>query len=227
MKVLIYQQQLLAKIPQDDYQEIKSHKADIICLPEYFFHPDFISYEDSISYMKQCSIDFDCIFIGGTTVFSENGNHFNTCYIYNKGKEVGNYKKIHLFEPEVGKITPGSEYNVYNINNIKIGLLICADALYDEAWNSLSKLNPDIIFIPTFSPYKKENISDKFQRDEKIYVKGAKICDCYVVKVCCIGKFKTTQLQGRSLIASKDGILWRVQPKNENDKIIKTIEVNI
>lgn len=227
MKVLIYQQRLLASIPEADYEEIKSHNPNIVCLPEYFFHPDFISYDDSIAYMKKCSKDFNTILIGGTTVLHKNGNSFNACYIFDKGKEVGYYKKIHLFQPEVGRITPGTEYKVFTINNVKIGLLICADALHNESWVNMSKLNPDIIFIPTFSPFKEESHKEKFKRDNEIYVNGAKTCNSIIVKVCCIGKFKNTSLQGRSLVADKNGIIWRVDPQNEKNKIIKSIILEI
>ncbi len=227
IKTVIYQQELLGKIPPQDFKTIKNLNPDHVCLPEYFFHPDFIAYKDSMKLMKEYSEELNCTLIGGSTVLEENGKFYNTCYIFHKGKEKGSYKKINLFFREQGKITPGSEFFTYKFNAINIGLMICADALSETAWNKMAGLNPDIVYIPTFSPYKEETKEEKFKRDEELYVAGAKKCGCPVVKVCCIGQFKDTKLQGRSLVADPNGILWRVEPENENDKIIKKIEIEV
>jgi predicted amidohydrolase len=224
-KITLYQCELSGKIPEKDYKQIKAEKADIFCLPEYFFHPDYISYEDSIKYMEKTSKDLKCILIGGSTVLKEGEKLYNACYIFDRGRQIGHYRKRNLYIREIGRITPGDEYKVFDTGNIKIGILICADALYHGAWESLSKLSPDIIFAPTFSPYKDEEVNAKFERDNNIYVSGAKTCNCPVVKVCCIGTFKDTRLQGRSLVASQTEVIWRALPDEEDKKIIKTIEL--
>jgi predicted amidohydrolase len=152
---------------------------------------------------------------------------FNTCYIFDKGKEIGHYRKINLFYRELGRITPGIENKVIEVQGIRVGLMICADALSDTAWEGTAKLKPQIIFIPTFSPYKEETVQSKFIRDEEIYVSGAKFCDCPVIKTCCIGTFKDTRLQGRSLAATPDGIIWRVQPEDEDKPAIRILDINL
>lgn len=226
-KILIYQQELLGKIPENDKETIKAAEADIVSLPEYFFHPEIVTYEESIELMEEYSLYFNCILIGGTTVLNKDNKLFNCCYIFNKGKNVGYYAKIHLFKREIGIITPGTDYKTYNVDGLNIGLMICADALYSETWEELSNLNPDIIFAPTFSPYKEESTKEKFKRDEDIYVKGAKKTNCPVVKICCVGKFRDTRLQGRSLVAKENKIIWRVDPEDEDKPQIKIIKLNI
>ncbi len=225
MKISIYQQELLGKIPENDFKVIKSYSPDFLVLPEYFFHPDLISYDDSIKYIIKISKELNCTVIGGTTVLEENKKLFNCCYVYRSGEYIGHYCKINLFEREIGKINPGNRYKVFILDKIKIGILICADVLYKEAWNNLKRLKPDIIFIPTFSPYKTESVEEKYLRDEKIFINGAKISNSIIVKVCCIGKYKGTKLQGRSLVCDKNHIIWRVKPEEEDMKIIKNIEI--
>jgi len=227
IKVLLYQQKLLGKIPGRDYSQIKKEKCDFICLPEYFFHPEIISFEESIAYLKEISADLHSTIIGGTTVLIENGKKYNTCYIYDNGMEIGHYKKINLYIKEIDNITPGNEYKVFKIKSLNIGILICADVLNQDAWKNLTMLQPDIIFAPAFSPYKEESIDEKFKRDEEIFVNGAKICNCPVIKVCSVGELKGYKLQGRSLIAGKNGVLWGVNPDEENLSIIKTYELNV
>lgn len=225
--IVLYQQKLFTEIPEDDIRIIKDYHPDFVCLPEYFFHPDFISYEHSLDVMKSLSIELNTILIGGTTVVYENEQMYNTSYIFNKGQKVGRYKKINLYEKELEKITPGDTYKIFEIGGIRVGVLICADVLYRDAWENMKGLNPDIIFIPTFSPFKEETIENKFKRDEDIFVTGAKLCHATIIKTCSIGTFKTTKLQGRSLAASPSGIIWRTDPANEHKKIIKYLEVEL
>lgn len=226
-RILIYQQKLLGKIPENDFDKIKALKANYTCLPEYFFHSDVITYNDAMRQMQYLSKELNLVLIGGTTVLSENNKLFNTSYIFDRGKEIGHYKKINLFHKEIGKITPGNEYKVFEVNNVNIGILICADVLHQDAWQKMALLKPNIIFIPTFSPYKEESIKEKFMRDEKIYVSGAKICGCPVIKVCGIGTYHDTKIQGRSLAVDKNSIIWRVAPEDEDKSIMKLIEIDI
>jgi len=227
VKILLYQQELIGKIPENDYQIIKSYKPDFICLPEYFFHPDVVTFDASVSYMSKISLDINCVLIGGSTVSKIEGKMYNTCFIFNRGKEIGFYNKIHLFQPEMGKITPGNEYKLFSIKNVNFSVIICADVLYEDTWNELIKIKPQILFIPTFSPYKEENVKEKFLRDNKIYLEGAKKVGCFIIKTCCTGIFKTTKLQGRSLITGPDNILWRVNPEDEDKPQIKFYELII
>ena len=225
MKICIYQQELLGKIPDDDLNIIKSYNPEFLVLPEYFFHPDLISYDESIKYINNISKDLNCTIIGGTTVFEENKKFYNCCYVYKSGKYIGHYCKINLFEREIGKITPGYQYKVFVIDKIKIGILICEDVLHEESWVNMKRLKPDIIFIPTFSPYKIESVEEKYLRDKNIFIKGAGISGSIIVKVCSIGNYKDTKVQGRSLVCDKDHIIWRVNPEEEDKKIIKNIEI--
>lgn len=225
MKITIYQQELLGKIPGNDFNVIKSYNPEFLVLPEYFFHPELISYNDAIKNIIMISKELNCTVIGGTTVLEENNKLFNCCYIYRSGKYIGHYCKINLFEGEIGKIIPGNQYKVFKIDKSKVGILICADVLFIEAWDNMKRLKPDIIFIPTFSPYKIESVEEKYLRDENIFIKGANISNSIIVKVCSIGKYKDTKLQGRSLVCDKNHIIWRVKPEEEDMKIIKNIEI--
>lgn len=226
-KIVIYQQEILGFIPDEDIQTIQQYQPDMVCLPEYFFHPEKVNFAQSQELLKKYSQLFHCILIGGTTVLLENEKLYNTCFIYDSGREMGHYKKINLYYREFGRITPGTEYTVIDVNGIRIGLMICADALSESAWQGTALLKPEIVFIPTFSPYKEEKIEAKFIRDEEIYVSGAKLCGCPVIKTCCIGTFKDTRLQGRSLAALPDGILWRVPPDKEDQSIIQLLEIDL
>lgn len=67
---------------------------------------------------------------------------------------VGNYRKTHL--PFLGVdrfVTPGTEpYQVYDLDGLKIGILICFDGSFPEPCRILSLLGADLIVLPTNWP---------------------------------------------------------------------------
>jgi predicted amidohydrolase len=212
---------------RDSYREkLRNFQPDILSFAEYFLvGPEYtntasasVMRVDHLNQIKAWSIDFNCLVVGGTIVDGENGKNFNRCYLVDKGSVIGSYDKIHLYRNEGGEqITPGHEHKVFQWRDIKIGLLICADVLYPESFQVLRELKPDLIFIPTTSPYKAgEKPEEKFMRDIEIFANGAAEADAILFKVSAIGTIIGHPLQGRSLIASPDKIHWRIDPTDED-----------
>jgi predicted amidohydrolase len=78
-----------------------------------------------------------------------------------------------------------------------------------------------IAFVPTASPYRPgESVSDKYERDRFIFVEGARKMGCPVVKTCGVGTTFGHRIQGRSLIATPEGVLKRAEPDQESDGLI-------
>ena len=155
------------------------------------------------------------------------GVTYNTCFVYHDGSLLGSYRKKNLFFAEVGKITPGESYHVFSAYGITFGIIICADVFDNDAFLFMKERGARLIFAPTFSPKKEESTEDKYKRDHEIYVRGSKMADAIIVKVCGVKSEFRNFLQARSLIADKNGILYRVQPEEEDSEMIicKTIEV--
>jgi len=84
-----------------------------------------------------------------------------------------------------------------------------------------------IIFSPTFSPKKTETVQEKFKRDNDIYVRGAAISGAVIVKVCGVKSEYRDFLQARSLIADKNGVIFRVAPEQEDDPMIIKKEIEV
>ena len=169
---------------RESYRQILlQFKPDILAFAEYFLvGPEYANTASAVEMrvehlhqIRAWSIEFDCLIVGGTIVESENGQKFNRCHLVDKGEILGHYDKIHLYRNEGGgQITPGQEYRVFKWRDFRIGLLICADVLYPESFQAMRELRPDLIFIPTTSPYKPaETPDEKFARDNKVFARGA------------------------------------------------------
>lgn len=205
-------------------------RPDIISFPEYYFvRPEEgnvivsgMRQESNLMKAKNWSIQFDCLIVAGTMVTESNGKLFNRCHLVNEGKVVGYYDKIHPFRNEGrGLIQKGIEYKAFDILGLRIGILICADVLYPHTFDNLKGLRPDIIIIPTTSPYREnESPKVKFVRDRKLFVRGAEITGAIIFKVCASGSIGRQRFQARSLVATPDGIAWRNPPSDEDKSIL-------
>jgi predicted amidohydrolase len=206
---------------------LNSKKPDIISFPEYYFvGPEYQNVPSSladhdkfIETMAGWSLEFKCIVVGGTVVERDRKALYNRCHVFKDGESIGHYDKIHLFKNEGnGLVRPGHEYAVIQIGDYRLGLLICADVLHADSFANLRGLKPDIVFIPTTSPFRPgEPAGVKFTRDQEIFGHGAAICDSILFKTNACGAIMGHQLQGRSLIASPNKIEWRVEPENEDE----------
>jgi predicted amidohydrolase len=235
LKIALFQGYHGKGVPDSAKREIKKSKSDILCLPEYFF----VGSEESsilrsaerhdvhLHYLLELSVSLNCAIAGGTLLKRLNGEFKNRGYFINHGDIIGYYDKIHPYKNEgQGRVKPGSEYRVFDYDGLKIGMLICADVLHRASFYNIRGLNPDFLVVPVTSPSREgETVSEKYDRDEELWVKGARIAGCPIVKVGSVGKIAGRQLQGRSLAANGNGIIFRVLPEDETRPILKFLDV--
>ncbi|MCX7418614.1 MAG: carbon-nitrogen hydrolase family protein [Planctomycetia bacterium] len=79
---------------------------------------------------------------------------FNATALVGPSGLIGTYRKVHL--PYLGidmKTTYGDRpFAVFEIDGVKVGMLICYDAAFPEATRSLALLGADLIVLPTNWP---------------------------------------------------------------------------
>jgi len=226
VKVLQIQSQLGKKLSLEERLMIFKQKPDFICFPEYALvgenDPDFarsaLSARENLNYFSGLSESLSACIIGGSVVEAESDSLFNSAYLFDNGRIAGRYRKLNPVSGEVAKgILPGDKIFTTEIDSVKLGILICADALNTQLFTRIARHNPDLIFIPTTSPAKPdERKIEKFRRDQEIYVRAAQEASCYIVKTCAVGSLFGKPLQGRSLVAAPWGILKRVEPHAES-----------
>ncbi|HOO73014.1 MAG TPA: carbon-nitrogen hydrolase family protein [Spirochaetota bacterium] len=233
--IALCQKPLGTAITRKDIAVLKNFRPHFICFPEYFFVNRYLGNHGQTPHnqrMQQKRIEIlsretDSVVIGGTMPESSGGQLYNTTYVYDRGNFLGKYRKKHLFQPEVGIITPGDAYAVFSAHGITFGVLICADVFHDSSFMFMKNAGAKIIFSPTFSLIKNETVEQKFSRDQEIYVRGANISGAVIVKVCGVKSNYKPYLQARSLIAAPGEILYRVRPEEEHTSMIITHSVTL
>jgi len=91
----------------------------------------------------------------------DNGNLFNTAVVVKDGRLLGKYRKTHLLDGERIFIA-GSEYPVFQINDLKFGINICYDTQFSEATESIAKQEATLILCPANNMMRYE-MAEKFK----------------------------------------------------------------
>ncbi len=91
------------------------------------------------------------------TLREDHGRCSNAAVLFNRTGEVaGVFRKVHpMLDPdgrfEAG-VTPGDAYPVFECDFGKLGILICWDMSYSEAWAKLAEAGAEIVALPSASP---------------------------------------------------------------------------
>nr|MBN2278372.1 carbon-nitrogen hydrolase family protein [candidate division Zixibacteria bacterium] len=237
IKIVQIQSRLGDMLTLEERLLVFKQRPDFICLPEYSLvasdMPDFVRsammIKENLAYLAGLSEALSTCLIGGSVVEGDEEGLYNSAYLFDRGCIIGRYRKLNPVSGEIDKgILPGDKIFVREIEGIRLGILICADALNVALFEKMREYRPDIIFIPTISSYlPEERKLEKFKRDNDIYVRAARESLAYIVKTCGVGLLFGKRLQGRSLVAAPWGILKRVEPHAELSTAIMTTILDI
>jgi len=140
---------------------ISNIKADLLVLPELFATGyTFTSKEEAealaettegetAAFLKQISVITSATIVGGF-IERENDRIYNALLIVSDGKVIDTYRKIHLFNKEKLWFSPGDKpLQVYDINGVKIGAMICFDWIFPETCRTLALQGMQILAHPS------------------------------------------------------------------------------
>ena len=237
IKVVACQQPLHESLSEETLGQIAACTPDFVALPEHYPLPQDVQkieqaaalFESRRAYLQSLSFRLSTVLVGGTLTERSAQGYYNTCYVFDRGTEAGSYRKVYPTDREVeAGILKGTEFKMFEIAGLRVGVLICADVLYERSFQELRQLNCQIAFVPTASPYRAgESWEEKFERDRSIFVEGARKMQCPIVKTCGVGTTFGHPIQGRSLIATPDGVLTRAEPPQENLPLLLFAELKL
>jgi predicted amidohydrolase len=202
--------------------------VEVLVLPEYFWarpgDADHVAasshYDDDLAAMAALTREETWILVGGTVVEPAGDAWHNTAPVFYRGVEIGRYRKIHLMPGEARHgLVPGRDFAITEALGLRIAPVICADVLYPDTFRQVAALGPDIIFAPMSSPHRPDDTAaDKDARDRAIFFSGAVLARAPIVKAGGMGLLFRRPLQGRSLVASPEGILFRTPFHEESER---------
>ncbi len=139
-------------------ERLSEVKADLMVLPELFNTGyQFVSQEEVANFSEEIPNGFTtqalsnlcrdknfCIAAGVAEKAED--SYFNSAVLVGPKGLVGLYRKTHLFAEEKLLFTPGDTgFKVFNIGQVKIGLMVCFDWFFPESVRSLALNGADVI----------------------------------------------------------------------------------
>ncbi len=139
----------------------KGLKADLLVLPELFATGyTFTSKEEALglaetgdgpttAFLRQLSLETGAVVVGGF-IEQEKDRIYNSAIMMYGDKEIGTYRKIHLFNREKLWFSPGDKpLEVYQVKGMAIGMMICFDWFFPETARTLVLKGAQIIAHPS------------------------------------------------------------------------------
>ena len=143
-------------------QAIKAFKGDLLVVPELALSGyQFISKEeawelaDEVPSGTMCqqlvqAIQGRALYVVVGLAEREDGSVYNSAVLIGPNGYVGTYRKTHLFFEETRWFTPGNTgFQVWDVGQAKVGLLVCFDWFYPEAARTLALKEADILCHPS------------------------------------------------------------------------------
>ena len=184
--------------------------VDLFLLPEYFSYrkgDDFNEKtRETLKFLENISKEYSCI-ICGNVLIKESESYYNTAHLFENGELVGVQQKVHPTRSERDlNIACGDEIKVFNVSNVRISILICADILYPELCRVAGLKKADIVLNPVVS-FEKSDLPAKDMRNCLYFTRS--FDNAYaVVKAGGVGyTFLAQKTVGRSLISTFEGIV--------------------
>ncbi len=184
------------KTVKDWCRKIKNEQIDFVCLPEMFNCPydtsRFLQYAErdkGVTWQALSSLAKKYAFyiIGGSIPELSHGKCYNTTYIFDReGKQIGKYRKMHLFDIDIKNgqkfmesdtLLAGNKITVVDTEFGKIGIAICYDIRFSELIRLIALSGAEMIFIPaafnmTTGPAHWELLFRSRALDNQVYLFG-------------------------------------------------------
>ncbi|ACL71041.1 carbon-nitrogen hydrolase family protein [Halothermothrix orenii] len=125
---------------------------------------------------------------------------YNTTFVIDKkGDYTGKYRKVHVYPAEFTYFKRGTEFPVFNVNGVKIGLATCYDHGFGEMFRILARKGAQIIFIPSAIPKGYEYLLKLRTRAR------AQDNQLFTVAVNSAGKTPNSHFCGNSMVVNPRG----------------------
>lgn len=195
-------------------------RADIAIFSEYFLGWN-VPVKKTVDIFKKLAKKYKINIVLGSLLFKQKNKMFNSSFIINKtGNIAGRYDKIHLF-PDWEKINSGKKPKIFDLGNMKIGLLLCLDIYFPNEFLKLRN-NVDFIIVPS--------MTSKDEIDDHLCILKARAIENIIPIVLCNAtgnmkyKNKTIIWGGDSSFVNCEG---KITPLLKNEEGYKIFSIDL
>ncbi|HEX4920554.1 MAG TPA: carbon-nitrogen hydrolase family protein [Candidatus Bathyarchaeia archaeon] len=126
-------------------------EADIVCLPEHWLPEKKIPTPESpFPELRSLAREYGMAIVGGAFYEKVEGQvRLSSPVIGSDGDLIGRQFKVHLFYSEKKHAKPGSSYNVFDLGDYEIGILVCYDVDFPEPSRIYALNGAELILCPS------------------------------------------------------------------------------
>lgn len=242
MKHAIYQMDIVAGNPKanrlrvEDWvkETVKKEQPDIIVLPEMwttaYTLPELEKYADvngepTTSFLKELAKTYQINIIGGSVANKREGKIYNTSLVFDRGGNlVYGYDKMHLVPMlnEPSYLTGGREkVCVFELDGIKMGLIICYDLRFPELARSLALQGAQILYVVAEWPTARK------EHWKALQIARAIENQFFVVSSNRIGSYDGEDFAGKSMVTDPWGNCLHMAGETEEETIIASLSLEM
>ncbi|AIF44813.1 carbon-nitrogen family hydrolase [Virgibacillus sp. SK37] len=241
MKHAIYQMDIVPGDPRANKKKVaewlghtmREEKPDAVVLPEMwttgYTLPDLevvaeTNGEPITEFLKKTAITYEVNIIGGSFANKKDGEFYNTSVTVDRsGDVVYRYDKIHLVPmlDEPRYLTGGKEkVQVFELDGVKAGLIICFDLRFPELTRSLSLEGAKIVYVVAEWPTARKN------HWKSLLIARAIENQIYIVACNRVGEYNGVDFAGNSMVIDPWGNCLKTGSDTEVETIVETLDIS-
>ncbi|RAI80091.1 carbon-nitrogen family hydrolase [Macrococcoides goetzii] len=216
MKIAIYQMEILPGEPEKNIEKVANwlstlDDVDIAVLPE-MWNTSYtleelvnITSEEGqreIEKLSELAKQYQINIVGGSIAVKVEDKIYNRAIVINKnGEHIHQYDKLHLVPmlDEPNYLTQGNNISIFEIDNVKMGVIICYDLRFPEISRKLALEGIEVLFVVAEWPI------ERISQFEKLLYARAIENQVYVIASNSIGKCDDTVFGGKSMVINPLG----------------------
>lgn len=189
--------------------------AKLVCFPECFLQ----GYDVSADHVAAVAIDLastefarilrrledlDPVVVLGL-VEKDAGQFYNTAVAISRGSLVARYRKTHLIGSEQAIFERGSDYPVFDIAGVKVGISICYDLQFAESVTASVSAGAEILACPCNNMLRRSTAEDWKLRHHEIRCERARDTGIWIVSSDVMGEHDGRISYGPSSVIDPGG----------------------
>ncbi|MFC6292624.1 carbon-nitrogen family hydrolase [Macrococcus epidermidis] len=216
MKIAIYQMEIIPGEPEKNIEKVANwlstlDDVDIAVLPE-MWNTSYtleklvnITSEEGqreIEKLSELAKQYQINIVGGSIAVRVEDKIYNRAIVINKnGEHIHQYDKLHLVPmlDEPNYLTQGNNISIFEIDNVKMGVIICYDLRFPEISRKLALERIEVLFVVAEWPI------ERISQFEKLLYARAIENQVYVIASNSIGKCDDTVFGGKSMVINPLG----------------------
>ncbi|MCG7420652.1 carbon-nitrogen family hydrolase [Macrococcus epidermidis] len=216
MKIAIYQMEIIPGEPEKNIEKVANwlstlDDVDIAVLPE-MWNTSYtleelvnITSEEGqreIEKLSELAKQYQINIVGGSIAVRVEDKIYNRAIVINKnGEHIHQYDKLHLVPmlDEPNYLTQGNNISIFEIDNVKMGVIICYDLRFPEISRKLALEGIEVLFVVAEWPI------ERISQFEKLLYARAIENQVYVIASNSIGKCDDTVFGGKSMVINPLG----------------------